>query len=667
MAGTITLKDRFDVDSDAPLPEFDSPHATAYACSDRMANNNDLIALLCDPAVPVRIEAVDSLRNFPGYGLINYIDWGVVPWAPNGRRQAVVIMMRPGGGRVFKSLDAINEPMTDEFLIKGFLTPAAATLKELSTRGLSHRAIRPTNLFYTSQDQRSIMFGECVTAPPAIDQPAFIEPIESAMADVTARGEGGLLDDLFSLGVTTLFLVLGKNPLGKTIDYNKLLEDRISSGSYTPIVGQNRIPMHILELLRGLMSDDPRDRWGLRDIDLWIGGQRLTPKQPKLPMRARRPLVVGGREYENIRSAAHALARNWPISGEIIRGQDFDSWLRRSLPDDRVNASVEKIAGNRATIESSAKGDEPKLVTKVSMALDTAAPIAHKGLAAHVDGIGPTLALHFNDESMRQKVAEFINGRFVSQWMSLQTRTRPELMQAYSTLERLPAVLLQTGPGFGLERCLYELNPYMHCRSPMIEHLFVTKVEELVPALEAVAQGSTVPPIPMDRHIAAFLVARSTDVDDRFLRPLAVKSDAPAAEAIAVLRILARVQALQRNGPMAGLAAWMASLLTPAVNAYHNLKLRRSVEANLTLATDTGLLTELLKSVDDGKAVQRDEQGYARAKQEHQQCVSQITQMTSDLQNKDVLASELGEQVAAVVSGVVASLGSSVIIIFFIA
>ena len=41
--------------------------------------------------------------------------------------------------------------------------------------------------------------------------------------------------------------------------------------------------------------------------------------------------------------------------------------------------------------------------------------------------------------------------------------------------------------------------------------------------------------------------------------------------------------------------------------------------------------------------------------------------MTSDLQNKDILASELGEQVAAVVSGVVASLGSSVIIIFFIA
>ena len=66
-----------------------------------------------------------------------------------------------------------------------------------------------------------------------------------------------------------------------------------------------------------------------------------------------------------------------------------------------------------------------------------------------------------------------------------------------------------------LRRVLYELNPYQHCVSPMIEHLYITKTSELIPALEAVAQGDNLPPIPMDRHIAAFLSAHSEHIDER--------------------------------------------------------------------------------------------------------------------------------------------------------
>src|SRR3546814_19623601 len=81
-------------------------------------------------------------------------------------------------------------------------------------------------------------------------------------------------------------------------------------------------------------------------------------------------------------------------------------------------------------------------------------------------------------------------------------------------------LLNQTGPGFGLERVLYELNPSIHCRSPLIEHLYVTRIEELVPALERAAANRDRGGRPMDRHIASFAVARSPDVDERFVRPL---------------------------------------------------------------------------------------------------------------------------------------------------
>ena len=63
--------------------------------------------------------------------------------------------------------------------------------------------------------------------------------------------------------------------------------------------------------------------------------------------------------------------------------------------------------------------------------------------------------------------------------------------------------------------------------------------------------------------------------------------------------------------------------------------------------------------------MQRDQQGYARAQQEHQHCGAQIQQLSIELQNRDHMATELGEQVAAVTSGVVGSIGSTAIIIMF--
>src|SRR3546814_17507443 len=91
------------------------------------------------------------------------------------------------------------------------------------------------------------------------------------------------------------------------------------------------------DLLRGLLSDDPRERWSIREIELWIGGRRLTPKQAKLPAKAARPITIAGRDYENVRSAAEALASNWPVAGEVVRGNAFDNWqIGRASGRERV-------------------------------------------------------------------------------------------------------------------------------------------------------------------------------------------------------------------------------------------------------------------------------------------------------------------------------------------
>lgn len=664
MAERVVIKERVEVDPDQLLPDFDLPHAKAYGAVARREEHGDLVAYVCDPNTPFRQEDVESIRGLGAGAMMRFVEWGVAAWAPARRRLPILVYERPAGGRVAKEITDVLEPMSDERIVRGFVTPAMGILRDMSTRGVPHRAVRPDNLYFSDAAQKQIVFGDCLTAPPGLHNPAFCETLEQAMAEPSARGRGGIAEDLYSLGVCIIFLLLGRNPVHE-LSAAEIIERKISLGSYAALTGGARIQMNMMELLRGLLADDARERWSVREVELWIGGRRLTPKQAKLPAKAARPIAIAGRDYENVRSVAEALGRNWLSAGEVVRGQDFDNWLRRSLNDDKVVENVNKVLGTHAAVQNAAEGDTPRLITRACMALDTGAPIRHKGFAAHIDGVGAALALEFEREDVRQKVADFINGRFVGLWMSLQARTRSDLNQLYSLFDKLPLILNQNGPGFGLERVLYELNHHIHCRSPLIEHLYVTRIEELVPALERVAATKDRSGRPMDRHIAGFAVARSPDVDERFVRPLGGTDSNGTDHVLAALTLLARVQAMAKNGPAPNLAAWFVDLMKSAVNSFHNLKHRKAMEQSIARAAGTGQLIELQSIYGDTRAAQRDQQGYTRARQEHQHCGAQIQQLSIELQNRDHMATELGEQVAAVTSGVVGSIGSTAIIIMF--
>jgi len=664
MAERVVIKERVEVDPDRPLPQFDLPHAKAYSAVARREEHGDLVAYVCDARIPYRHNDIEPIRGLSTGAMMRFVEWGVAAWSPARRRLPILVYERPQGGRVAQAIPDVIAPMSDERIVRGFITPAIATLRDLSTRGVPHRAMRPDNLYFADTAKKLVVLGECLTAPPGLDNPVFSETLEQGMAEPGARARGGIGEDLYSLGVCVIFLLLGRNPVHE-MTATEIIERKISHGSYGALTGGARIQMNMMELLRGLLSDEPRERWSVREVELWIGGRRLTPKQAKLPPKAARPMIIAGREYENVRSVAEALGRNWLTAGDVVRGHDFDNWLRRSLNDEKVVENVNKVVGNQAAIQNASEAETPRLVTRACMALDPGAPIRHKGFSAHIDGVGAALALEFERDEVRQKVADFINGRFVGLWMSLQVRTRSDLAELYSLYDRLPLILNQTGPGFGMERVLYELNDHIHCRSALIEHLYVTMIEELVPALERVAASKDRSGRPMDRHIAAFAVARSPDVDERYVRPLSGVDNTGTDHILAALTVLARVQAMSKNGPAPNLAAWFVDLMKSAVNGFHNLKQRKAIEQSITRAAETGLLIELQHIYGDSKAAQRDQQAYSRAQQEHQHCGAQIQQLNIELQNRDHMATELGEQVAAVTSGVVGSIGSTAVIIMF--
>src|SRR3546814_81588 len=180
-------------------------------------------------------------------------------------------------------------------LVTGVQT-CALPIWELKARRIFHGTINPTNLFLNEPGGGSaVQLGECVTAPAGYNQPALFETIERGMAMPSGRGNGAVADDLYALGATILYLLQGHSPLAG-LDDRSIVAAKIEKGSFAAMSGEARLPVGLMEPLRGLLMDDPQQRWTIEDLDLWVSGRRLSPKQAQPPKRAPRPLAFASSE-----------------------------------------------------------------------------------------------------------------------------------------------------------------------------------------------------------------------------------------------------------------------------------------------------------------------------------------------------------------------------------
>lgn len=413
----ILLRDRFQLLANKPLAELNTPSAQAFAVEDRRDQGRKLYALVTRPAMPARLMIARSMKGVQAAGLKTLVDWGTVLWPPAGRQCFTAIYDRPVGGRVMSALNDEFLRYDEVELIRKAVTPLAATLKELSTRGISHRAIRPTNMFYMAGERDGLALGDCVTTPPAYDQPAIFEPIESAMSHPAGRGPGRLSEDMYALGVSLLILLLGRNPVAQ-IDDEAVLGYKITIGSYATLVGDERLPVPLIEMLRGLLCDDAEERWDLEALGQWLDGRRLNPLQPRVEKRAKRPFAFNGRDYTNCRELAIAFTQNWEAAVPPVVDGRLELWLRRSVEDKERAQNVANAVREATTSMGDRRLLMDVMMARVCMTLDPAAPIRYKGFSAMPEGFGPVLALLYGEQGDVRLFAEIIVRGIPSLWVA---------------------------------------------------------------------------------------------------------------------------------------------------------------------------------------------------------------------------------------------------------
>jgi hypothetical protein len=591
---TRLIAGQFAVDLARPMPAWGGG-LDCFVATDVKSGRSDHVALLVRRDAPVRSQAVNSLAAMPIDGILTPVAQGPA-MGPGGVMGWFVVTLAPPGPPL-----ALGTPWHEQDLLRDVLRPVAHALERLQARHVTHRGIRPDNLFRARAGE-AVTLGCAWAAPAARLQPAIFEPPYAAMCLAGGRGEGSIGDDVYALGVTLLVLATGRLPMAG-LDDAAVVRRKLEQGSFAALVGAERLSPAIGDLIRGMLAEDPDHRPPpVLLADPAAARARRVAARP--PPRAQRAVQVGAVAATNLRMLSLAIATAPQEGVRQLRAGVVDQWLRRSLGDSTTATHLEDIVRKRA---ADLPGDDPTadavLASQAIALLDPLAPVCWDGLALFPDGLGGALAQLAGGEGER-KLGEMVAAEAVSAWARMRPeRCDPVLLRVEGHQHRQ---LLRARGGGGTARLRYGMNPVLPCRSPLVGQALVARLVDLLPALEAAAgAGGARIGLPIDAEIAAFLAARS---DTPLVGELAKLNDAAdaAQAALIALRLLVWLQERQRIPALPNLAAWLGEAVAPLLAGWHNRPMRARLAEALAAQVAAGAMPRMLDMVDDHVARARD-------------------------------------------------------------
>jgi hypothetical protein len=642
----VELGDRFKIRSSQTVVDMASPAAEAFVATDSTMPDTSCVALVARPEQLPRISGCLQIKGLDHPGMTRLYDHGPVNW-PDGTRRYAMVYEAPAGPPLLRR-DAAIDPLDPTMLIRSFIRPVVQALSEFARRGISHRAIRPDNVFWYDFGKSKLMLGPCTVGPAGARQPAQFEAIEMAICNPFGRGSGSSADDMFSLGATVLALAMGRWPMAEADD-PAVIQKRLAIGNWDALTGKFNPPPELFDFLRGTLADDPAERWSQPTIAKWIdGGRPALPRFTEIA-KAREPFLFEARLYRSSREIALALASNPAQAAGAVRSGVLSEWARRSLPDD---AAARRIAAVSGPDNPAARDGDPALVARACLALDPTGPIHISGTSARPDGLGPAVAHAYL--SRRDSLPAFdalIRSGLHLEWLAAQEALQREPTarprRKHASHERLSRWAMDASPGSGLERCLYELDSNLPCLSPACIDQWVNAPGDVLPAVDAsIADGANKG---FDRHIAAFLSARGA-ADEKALRGL-MGGTASEEERLSALRLLATLQENNSVGGLPNLAAQCAALVRPTVEQFQRIATKQMIAQRSEAAVVLGDLKSLLAIVDDRAALEADARGFAAAKVEYATASERLGKSDLLMLDRARQALHRGRETAVLASG----------------
>lgn len=210
---------------------------------------------------------------------------------------------------------------------------AAAALQACHSYGIIHKDIKPGNYFFRDKGHTQLVLGdfgistmmkegEDMLRTSQARTPAFAAP---EMYDDVIDGEVEINNraDFYSLGITLMYLWLGKSPFAK----NERLMMRLKQEGRLPHL--NELPERVAMIVRGLTSINPHRRWGYEEVERWFLGEDVPVDTSSVYLRYKTFLVDPERNLvaHDIKELVPLLYENQQLGVHYLYSHRLSTWL----------------------------------------------------------------------------------------------------------------------------------------------------------------------------------------------------------------------------------------------------------------------------------------------------------------------------------------------------
>lgn len=621
-----TLEGRFHVDISHPLPEFDTLSAKAYAATDK-EGSIPLLALVCHPGVVPRHTVIQKLQGSPHPSLLPIAAAGAVSLSNPQEERFVIFYTRPEWKTLAEMLAENKSSMSDEFLRTKIIAPLTKTIAHLASFGITHGSIHIDNIYWNDMP----ILGDCASGPCGFSQHFFYEPVERAQALSYAKGESGH-PDYYAIAALVLVLLYGEEHIAD-LTPDTLIFSILREGTHAALTRGKNNPSSLDDFLHGVLCQHPEERWTHVEIQSWLTGKRFNVLQPPTPVSANRPFELGGASAYNAREMAHLMHLQPDQIYPILETGKLAQWVSVNLRDKELSETILRIGKNAADLPTGNDDRYNEYVMQILMLLDPEGPIRIDRLSFHPDGMASLIA-ELLAEKMDDDIAvisRYIDIRMIAFWANLHNVNTvvPSPDAAHTKIERLRAYLHNAGPGFGIERIFYELNPHAPCQSHLCDGSYITTLQALLLHLDRLSTSLANDCDPIDRHIAAFLASKLGIQYELRLHDLSAIPMLAMHRSIIALKLLSLAQEQVGLVRLPGLANWLALRILPTMDTIRSKTLRHTVKQKILEAAHSGSLLKLAEVVIHSGYAANDNQTFSDAWNNFQFNAAQIKKFRS--------------------------------------
>jgi len=304
-------------------------------------------------------EVMKILKNNPDGRAVKLIDHGQ---SANGRYYEIQQYAKHGDLSTYMK----ENPKNSMKFVWEFITEMNDCFKSIHALNIIHRDIKPANILIREMTPLKIAltdFGISSVSEISMRQTTFagtfiyIPPESVLLTEQNEAGPGPGADtvtikkneedivtskasDYWAMGLIILEMLTGRNPYQNIKNFS-LLFGKVKSEP-VPLEG---VSDDFIDLLKGLLTKNPKKRWGAVEVSGWLSGKRDIPAyfetaEELSPERfSYKPYRFMDKDHFELRDIAVTMAANWHQALAAFAGSELKDWIGSQL-NDRVTASL---------------------------------------------------------------------------------------------------------------------------------------------------------------------------------------------------------------------------------------------------------------------------------------------------------------------------------------